>query len=382
MSTSTKRTVALEAIFDHLAGRVDALAARAARRIEEQSPIYRELPPAVLAAALRPNVERGIAVLRARIPPSEEELASFSAAAIDRALQGFPLQDVLRAYRIGVAEMWEEFSLQAAARRVHVEDVLELSSAVMAWEDAVADAVAGAHAGVGLQLAREDQQRRDAVLRAILIGTLRGDDLRRAGAGFGLDAEQGYVPSRIRAATGRWEHGLTARVERGLGGRPGVVGQVDGDVVAIAAGAPEAVPDTTIAVGPPVALEALPASFAEATRALQVACAFGLTGVVDLGSLSIRPAVLAEGALGALFEARRLGPLDGMGHIGIEIERTLRTWLALGMRHEETARALHVHPNSLRHRLRRYEQLTGSSLRDVTTLVELWWALERRGMVA
>jgi DNA-binding PucR family transcriptional regulator len=39
---------------------------------------------------------------------------------------------------------------------------------------------------------------------------------------------------------------------------------------------------------------------------------------------------------------------------------------------------LHVHPNTLRHRLRRYEQATGASLRRQADLVELWWALERR----
>ena len=48
------------------------------------------------------------------------------------------------------------------------------------------------------------------------------------------------------------------------------------------------------------------------------------------------------------------------------------------MRIDETARALHVHPNTLRHRLRRYEEATGASLRRPADLIELWWALERR----
>ena len=48
------------------------------------------------------------------------------------------------------------------------------------------------------------------------------------------------------------------------------------------------------------------------------------------------------------------------------------------MRVEDAARALHVHPNTLRHRLRRFEEATGAALRRPTDLVELWWALERR----
>jgi DNA-binding PucR family transcriptional regulator len=37
-----------------------------------------------------------------------------------------------------------------------------------------------------------------------------------------------------------------------------------------------------------------------------------------------------------------------------------------------------VHPNTLRHRLRRFEETTGTTLRDPRHLVELWWALERQ----
>jgi DNA-binding PucR family transcriptional regulator len=48
------------------------------------------------------------------------------------------------------------------------------------------------------------------------------------------------------------------------------------------------------------------------------------------------------------------------------------------MRVDDTARALHVHPNTLRHRLRRFEETTGTTLRDPRHMVELWWALERR----
>ena len=48
------------------------------------------------------------------------------------------------------------------------------------------------------------------------------------------------------------------------------------------------------------------------------------------------------------------------------------------MRIEDAARVLHMHANTLRHRLRRFEEATGATLRDPRDLVELWWALEHR----
>jgi len=44
----------------------------------------------------------------------------------------------------------------------------------------------------------------------------------------------------------------------------------------------------------------------------------------------------------------------------------------------ETARALHVHPNTLRHRLNRVEQLTGRDLGSMEDRVDLYIALRSR----
>jgi DNA-binding PucR family transcriptional regulator len=46
------------------------------------------------------------------------------------------------------------------------------------------------------------------------------------------------------------------------------------------------------------------------------------------------------------------------------------------MQIDASARTLALHPNTLRHRLRRFEEVTGSNLRRPTDIIELWWALE------
>jgi DNA-binding PucR family transcriptional regulator len=153
---------------------------------------------------------------------------------------------------------------------------------------------------------------------------------------------------------------------------------LDRDLAGIATRPPAALPGIVTGIGPPARLESLPAAFALASRVLQTALAFGQEGAFTLADLSIRPAIVADDALGDAFAARYLEPLAGLGRLGAELEETLRTWFDQGMRVDDTARALHVHANTLRHRLRRFEEATGTTLRDPRHLVELWWALERR----
>jgi DNA-binding PucR family transcriptional regulator len=57
---------------------------------------------------------------------------------------------------------------------------------------------------------------------------------------------------------------------------------------------------------------------------------------------------------------------------------TVESYLANDCNAETTAAGLEVHPNTVRHRLGRFEEATGRSLRATETLVEVWWALERR----
>lgn len=380
MTLSVTQLDLIAAVCDDLESALGDITACAARQIKQDLPTYRALPDELLEAALRGNLALGITSLRELRAPDPAEVEQLAATAADRALQGIPLDAVLHAYRIGFRVIWARIPELAAKHGLDVETALAIAGMIAGRSDTVMEAVSNAHHDVRFQLAREDQQRRDTFLRALLAGTLHDEGLAQACAGFGLDLATEYVPARVRPNAGAWPHGLPHRVELALGGRAGVVGQLDGDTVAIATIAPDPVPDTTTAIGPAARPADLPASFALTTRVLQTACAYGLSGTVALGDLSIRPAVLADQALGELFEARYLQPLEQLGRLGEEIRTTLRTWLSMGMRYEDAARALHVHPNTLRHRLRRFEELTECTLRDFATLVEIWWALERAAL--
>ncbi|MBB6375026.1 purine catabolism regulator [Pseudonocardia eucalypti] len=58
-----------------------------------------------------------------------------------------------------------------------------------------------------------------------------------------------------------------------------------------------------------------------------------------------------------------------------ELVRTVRTWLERDRRGEDAARELHIHPNTLSYRLRRFTEVTGFRLESTGDLAEVWLAL-------
>jgi hypothetical protein len=348
---------------------LDALVDGIVVRIRDEVPDFRRLPASTLARAVRGNVSRALAALRDLRPPTRDELERAAAVGRERAEQGLSVDAVLHAYRISISAVWSRFGELARERGTNVTSVLAFSETLWLWGDAVMDVVGQAHREVELQLAREEQQRRDAFVLAVLLGTIDAAELSRESGGYGLDPDREYVAFRARALEGGGPpRRLAAELTTAL----------DHDLVGLASEPATPQPGVVVGVGPPARLAALPAAFAMASRALQTAIAFGQEGTFSLADLSIRPAILSDDALGQAFTDRCLEPLQALGRLGTELEDTLRVWFEQDMRIEETAKALHVHPNTLRHRLRRFEETTGASLRRPADLIELWWALERR----
>src|SRR3954453_19039375 len=179
---------------------LDAVVERICDRIREDIPDFRRLPKATLAQAVRGNVSRALAALRELRDPTEDELERAAAVGRERAEQGLAVDIVLHAYRISVTRVWSGFGGLAREQGADVATVLAFSETLWRWADAVMDVVAAAHREVELEQAREEQQRRDAFILAVLLGTLDVSDLRREGATFGLDPDLEYMPFRARGA--------------------------------------------------------------------------------------------------------------------------------------------------------------------------------------
>jgi hypothetical protein len=371
-------TGVVDRLVSEMETELDGFVDRIVERIRTEIPDFRRVPAETLGQAVRGNVGRALAALRELRPPTTAELEGSAEIGRERAEQGLTVDAVLHAYRISVTAVWSRFGELARERGADVTSVLAFSETLWRWADAVMDVVGAAHREVELQLAREEQQQRDAFVLALLMGTIDAAELRRDSAAYGLEPEREYLPFRARASESADTPVLPRRVALALAGDDGMVTALDHDLVGIASRPPVPISGVVAGIGPPSRLAALPNGFALACRALQTALAFGQEGVYSLSDLSIRPAILVDDALGDAFVARYLEPLAGLGRLGAELETTLRAWFDKEMHIDETAGALHVHPNTLRHRLRRFEEATGANLRHPTDLIELWWALERR----
>ena len=211
--------------------------------------------------------------------------------------------------------------------------------------------------------------RRAVLVRGLVEGTLPFAEAAAAARAHGLLPGGRYCALRARPG-----EGVSAG---GRNGRGALAAVVEGEVIAVVGTRPRVPPKAVGGMGTPAELSALAPSFRLASRALETALAYGIEGIVDIDELSLRPAILTEPHLGERLVDRYIGPLTNLGPFGDTLQRTLYEYLARGMRIQPAAEALYVHPNTLRHRLERYEEITKADLGRTQDLLELWWALER-----
>jgi DNA-binding PucR family transcriptional regulator len=105
--------------------------------------------------------------------------------------------------------------------------------------------------------------------------------------------------------------------------------------------------------------------------------AAGRHGVCHLADLAGETALAAQPALAGLLSESLPGALRPADEFHRELVSTALAYLDHGQRLDHAAAALHVHPNTVRYRLRRLASL-GVEVGEPLTVLEklrLWWAL-------
>lgn len=371
-------------VADILGHEANELTALITALLQERLEAYRSLSLEEIAPGVATSLLFGVDALRDRRAPSRQETEELATVAETRARQGLPFESVLEAYRLGTHVTWARCRMHAERIKVDPASLLEAVELVWQWSELVTAKAAATHRRTEVALARHDQQHRTNFLRGAVLGSLDAAKLRDQAPLYGLDPQADYVA--FRAAPGSrtpfYEVEQALLIAADIERQGALVGLIDSDVVGLAPASlcREDLAELGIAVGlgPPGPLSSASASFAAASRVLRSALSFGLQGVFELRSLGLLVAIASETELGDELVGRYLGPLASLRDAGRPVEKSIEHFLACGLHMEAAASSLFVHPNTLRYRLKRFEQVTGASLGRIEDVVGIWWALKWR----
>ena len=378
-SQDVRSASAPEQLAGLLLADLDRIAERSVVAMQELLPSYASVPADELLPIVRANTTNILEAIRDPEGDRSRAAADYVESGESRARQGITSDEMLHAWRIGLDVVREEAHLLAEELQIGKDVLLDFVEATLRWGDIGMRASASAHREAEFEIARHEQHHRTNLVRGILFGNLASAAIRVQAAGYGLDLDARYHAIRTRPNDELTMRALERQlgVADGAGPRRGLAALLDGDLVGFVQ---EPIPSSvtaTVGVGPPAALHDLGNSFRLATRALEGAAATSVTGPVTMDSLGLWPAIIADRDVGDELLRRIVDPVLAQGRTGKAVLDTVMRYLDNDLRLEVTAEEMFLHVNTVRYRLRRFEELSGMGLRQVGDLVQVWWAIQR-----
>lgn len=318
-----------------------------------------------------------VTLFEARPEPSSEQLPALREILAQRARLGVPLAMFL--FHVQRAQhAYFEVVTDAIARLRLGPDVMSIATKfLMTFTVALVREATSVYRDLEIEEARHDEHRRSRVLFELLIGNptaISTTDLEV----YGLAENRAYSAARGLSIEPQTTERLRTHVETAA--PTGLVGVLDGKLAAIL---PQETLDTltglssaVLAIGPTGPLRSLRGSYRLAERLLEAGSRAGLARVVTLANLRLTLPIAHETELGQHLVTTYLAPLGSLSDGGGSVRETVRAYLVHRFSVEAAARALHVHVNTVRYRLRRFEELTGAELGSFSDCVNIWWALE------
>ncbi len=299
--------------------------------------------------------------------------------------EGRTLDSLQSAYRVGARVAWRRVSAAARRAKVDPEQLGLLAEAIFAYIDELsADSVEG-YAQAQREQEGERQVRRRELLALLLRDPPAPDpEIRSAAQAAGWRLARSAAPLAVA------EENL-ARIGRRLPA-DALVASVGGIGCALLAGAADAsraaeleraTRGVTAALGPTVPRAELGRAWAIASAALRAVQSgvIEADGVIDADRHLPELLLFESGGLAERLAARRLAPLDELTPAGrARMEETALAYVQHGGNAAAMARALHLHPQTIRYRLGRLRELFGDELADPDARFELELALRSQAV--
>ncbi|EXG81878.1 PucR family transcriptional regulator [Cryptosporangium arvum] len=359
-----------ELLADALHDRADLLAPAVYGEIVAHIPSYENVPRADVEASVREIVADVCRLIRTGTVPPPASITQAEESSRARAKQGVPIHDIMHAFRFTTG------AIRDAVLDLGI-DALAVVTLLWAYSDAYTANVVGIYRQSDIEGALEQARRAQQFLLGLLDATLSDGDLEVAASALLLDPTVSY--RAVRALPLRGDVAPQLReLQRQAARHPGVsvLAAIGTQCVGVLPFRPDAVgDDVLIALGPSVPLPELARSFRSAHTVLTAGTRLGLTGTHALEDLSWRAAAAHAGEVNGMLRARYLDPVAAQGPFGALILEAVAAYLAEDRNVPRAARVIPVHVNTLRYRLRRFEELTGRSLDSTETIVEVSFAL-------
>ncbi|MDX6721262.1 MAG: hypothetical protein QOJ63_3516 [Solirubrobacteraceae bacterium] len=377
------------------------LSAELIREIGAQVPDYSRPLEGPFGVTLRYGVERALRRFVDTIEHPEGVSARDRRTYIElgrgEMRQGRTLNALLAAYRVGAQVAWRRFVQAGVRADLDPATLYRVGEAIFAYIDEISGESIEGYAAEQSASAGEDQQRRAQLVRLLISDPPATPDTLQAAA----ERASWTPPARVAALI---VQGVAAeRLASRLG--PGtlaaaidpVEGALDAEGVArprhVLAFVPDpdgpgrrammakAIGSRRAALGPAVALEASARSADRARRMLELrdAGALPAAGLIVAEEHAAALLLHADARLAGELASSRLAPLEALRPAARErLTATLREWLDHQGRIDDTARALEVHPQTVRYRLAQLRETFGATLDEPQARFELGLALRVR----
>lgn len=345
---------------------------------------YRGVRREEVLAGWRSNMTATMShVQERRAPGPQDDDSALRLVGAARAEQGVSVSEVVRTAAIQQRVFIEMAQTLAPPSRHRENLLLELMNWQQTWSAWGINALVIGHREAELALHRRANERRAVFVQRLLTSRLPGSEILEHSEEYGLDPTALYVALRSRPSSVAELRSLERSLQLFPSSRQsrGMVAMIEGDLYGFARVVDDLHPTFAVGVSPPATLQDLHQVFRLATRALDSALALGRTGVTSLDDLGLRAAVVADHEVTDVLLQRYVQPFLAQGEVGEAILETVETYLGNQSSPGQTAKDLYVHTNTVRYRLSRFEAVTGCSLHEAHSLVEVWWALEARRLL-
>jgi hypothetical protein len=317
------------------------------------------------------------------------DLSQASATGRARALQGAPLPELLRAFRIGLTQVWNRFvELTAEGSHADMATLVSATTAIWALVDDYAEALTTAYRDTTAELMLAHQSRRSALVEALFAGGTATEgtlwDIARV---LELSLDGTFVV--VAAETPKLGQEPLPQIENRLRDRHhasawrltpdlqvGVVSMRDPQASGVIIELLQQHSVGRIGVSPVFSGLGNTARALHLARVALSSLSPGSSGMVQFNESPLAGLVASAPEASVQLAHHVLQPiLDLPGDDRNVLLLTLRAWFECQGSTKLTSERMFCHPNTIRHRLKRITEELGRSLTDPADIAELGAAL-------